>query len=200
MDTKTTGYKIPENKKTFATTVFILILLGFFVYRYNTKETEKIDLPSGENTTQEGVPDLETVKVNRFVDGDTIAVRGASGKWTIRFIGCDTPETVKPKTPVQPFGPEASEHTKKRILEYGGKVTLAADGDRLDRYGRRLAMVYLGEGNPNDLVLLNEELIYLGLAKYEPRYKYSREKKNRFRAAEEDAKRNRRGIWSARTK
>ena len=186
-----------EYKKSFATTVIILILLVGLIYLYNAKQTEMTEVPKPAAPGQGDFPDLETVMVDHFVDGDTVTVHGASGNWTIRFIGCDTPETIKPNAPVQPYGPEASQHTKQRILSFGGKVTLAADGDRFDRFGRRLAMVYLGQGDIRDLVLLNEELIYLGLAEYEPQYNYSREKKERFRAAQEDARQNRRGIWSA---
>ena len=186
-----------EYKKSFATTVIILILLGGLIYLYNAKQTEMTEVPKPAAPGQGDFPDLETVTVDHFVDGDTVTVHGASGNWTIRFIGCDTPETIKPNAPVQPYGPEASQHTKQRILDFGGIVTLAADGDRFDRFGRRLAMVYLGQGDIRDLVLLNEELIYLGLAEYEPQYNYSREKKERFRAAQEDARQNRRGIWSA---
>ena len=186
-----------EYKKSFATTVIILILLGGLIYLYNAKQTEMTEVPKPATSGQGDFPDLETVTVDHFVDGDTVTVHGASGNWTIRFIGCDTPETIKPNAPVQPYGPEASQHTKQRILDFGGIVTLAADGDRFDRFGRRLAMVYLGQGDIRDLVLLNEELIYLGLAEYEPQYNYSREKKERFRAAQEDARQNRRGIWSA---
>ncbi|MBQ6620629.1 MAG: thermonuclease family protein [Thermoguttaceae bacterium] len=186
-----------EYKKSFATTVIILILLGGLIYLYNAKQTEMTEVPKPAASGQGDFPDLETVTVDHFVDGDTVTVHGASGNWTIRFIGCDTPETIKPNAPVQPYGPEASQHTKQRILDFGGIVTLAADGDRFDRFGRRLAMVYLGQGDIRDLVLLNEELIYLGLAEYEPQYNYSREKKERFRAAQEDARQNRRGIWSA---
>ena len=186
-----------EYKKSFATTVIILILLGGLIYLYNAKQSEMTEVPKPAASGQGDFPDLETVTVDHFVDGDTVTVHGASGNWTIRFIGCDTPETIKPNAPVQPYGPEASQHTKQRILDFGGIVTLAADGDRFDRFGRRLAMVYLGQGDIRDLVLLNEELIYLGLAEYEPQYNYSREKKERFRAAQEDARQNRRGIWSA---
>lgn len=51
-------------------------------------------------------------KVIKVVDGDTIEVE-KYGK--VRYIGMDTPETVKPNTPVQPFGPEASAENKKLV-------------------------------------------------------------------------------------
>src|SRR5215203_712328 len=54
----------------------------------------------------------QTVTVERVVDGDTIhtspAVGGPDG---VRLIGVDTPETVDPNEPIQPYGPEASAFT-----------------------------------------------------------------------------------------
>src|ERR1700712_4067686 len=45
----------------------------------------------------------------RAVDGDTLEVRIDDGDVeTVRLIGVDTPETVKPDTSVQCFGPQAS--------------------------------------------------------------------------------------------
>src|SRR5215212_5503307 len=55
--------------------------------------------PSGE---------VAYAQVNRVVDGDTIEVDLSGAQEDVRYIGIDTPETVKPDTPVQCFGPEAS--------------------------------------------------------------------------------------------
>src|ERR1700754_4116972 len=50
-----------------------------------------------------------TGRVVRAVDGDTLEVRLDDGAIeTVRVIGVDTPETVKPDTPVQCFGPQGS--------------------------------------------------------------------------------------------
>src|SRR3712207_1283445 len=56
-----------------------------------------------------------TFKVLRYVDGDTITVDMDGKAETIRFIGIDTPETHKPNTPVQCYGPAAAAHTKNII-------------------------------------------------------------------------------------
>jgi endonuclease YncB( thermonuclease family) len=58
-------------------------------------------------------PGLYAVK--NFVDGDTIDVDMNGRSETVRFIGVDTPETHKPNTPVQCYGPEASSFTKMLI-------------------------------------------------------------------------------------
>ena len=75
------------------------------------------------------------VPVTRVVDGDTVAVLLAGRATTVRMIGIDTPETVKEGTPVQCFGPEASD-LAKLALE-GTRVTLELDASqgRTDRYG-----------------------------------------------------------------
>lgn len=78
--------------------------------------------------------------VERVVDGDTIVVEIDGGRETVRLIGIDTPETVKPNTPVQCFGPEASKRTKE-LLPPGTPVRLERDVEARDDYGRLLAYV-----------------------------------------------------------
>lgn len=147
---------------------------------------------AGQNLDEARGPS-EVCQVDRCVDGDTIIVFSKGKRERVRLIGVDTPETVKPNTPVQPFGPEASDYVKRRIEEFGGYVTLRTDGDPADYYGRRLAMVYLGK---EGIKLLNEELIRRGLGKAELKFRYSDEMKSRFRRAERDAQKDRIGIWS----
>ena len=64
--------------------------------------------------------------VVRVVDGDTIDVTVDGTEERVRLIGIDTPETVKPNTPVECFGPEASAHTKE-LLPAGTPVYLERD-------------------------------------------------------------------------
>lgn len=89
-------------------------------------------------------PASAVVPVTRVVDGDTIEVRLGGKLEDVRLIGVDTPETVKPGTPVQCFGPRAS-HFSKRLLE-GRTVRLTFGVERRDVYGRLLAYVHLGRG------------------------------------------------------
>jgi micrococcal nuclease len=86
------------------------------------------------------------VDVVRVVDGDTIIVRLAGKNERVRLIGIDTPESVKPNTPVQCFALEASARTKA-LLPVGSAVKLVRDVDLRDRYGRLLAYVYRASDN-----------------------------------------------------
>ena len=139
------------------------------------------------------VPDVESGVVERCVDGDTLIVRFDDGTAErVRLIGANTPETVKPNSPVEPFGPEASAFTKRRVEEASGAVRLVADGDRRDKYGRRLAFVYLADSE----VSLNEELARSGFAKAQTQYRFSTEMKRRLEAAEDAARREKLGIHS----
>jgi micrococcal nuclease len=131
-------------------------------------------------------PGLYTI--NHFVDGDTIAVNMNGKTETIRFVGVDTPETHKPNTPVQCYGPAASAYTKNTIGS--GTVRLEADPDdtNRDRYGRLLRYVYLPDGR-----LLNELLIQNGYGFYYPYFPFI--KKAQFAADEKVAMAAHTGLW-----
>lgn len=126
--------------------------------------------------------------VERTVDGDTfIAILEDGSRERVRMLLLDTPETKKEGTPVQPFGPEASEYTKKLL---GGKqVELEFDEEQRDQYDRMLAYVYL------DGDMVNEQLLEQGLARvvvYQPNDKYIDE----FRKIQDKAKQEKLGVWS----
>jgi micrococcal nuclease len=95
--------------------------------------------------------------VVRAVDGDTIEARIGGELEDVRYIGVDTPETVKPGTPVQCFGHRASDFDQ-RLVE-GRRVRLVFGVERRDVYGRLLAYVYL------DRRFVNAELVRRGLAR-----------------------------------
>ena len=123
--------------------------------------------------------------VERVVDGDTLLLANGA---RIRLIGADTPETVRPNHPVEPWGPEATEFTRQLVA--GGRVRLEFDGPRKDKYGRFLAHVWVEDRE------LAEELLRAGLARATTHYRYSAAMKSRFRRAEARARSDSRGIWS----
>jgi micrococcal nuclease len=139
--------------------------------------------------------------VVRAVDGDTLEVRLDGGEAEdVRLIGVDTPETVKPNTPVQCFGPQASAF-QHRVAE-GRRVRLLIGVEPRDVYGRLLAYAYLPAARVSDNSqrpdqrerFLNAELLRRGLARtlaIPPNTRFAK----RFEAIERDAARAGRGLW-----
>jgi micrococcal nuclease len=132
-------------------------------------------------------------RVVRAVDGDTLEVAIDDGATeTVRLIGVDTPETVKPDTPVQCFGPQASafEH---RTVE-GRRVRLQVGVEPRDTYGRLLAYVWiLGPPRPR---FLEVELLRRGLARtltFHPNDRFA----PRFEKLERIAAKRGKGLWNA---
>lgn len=136
------------------------------------------------------------VPVERVVDGDTIRVLLNGRSVTVRMIGIDTPETVKEGTPVECFGPEASD-LAKAALE-GTRVTLEADPAQgpTDRYGRMLAYVWrqLPDGTVS---MFNLESVEHGFARERQYGPTPNAWRSELRAAQRDAKAQDLGLWGA---
>jgi endonuclease YncB( thermonuclease family) len=132
-------------------------------------------------------------RVVRAVDGDTLEVALDDGPTeTVRVIGVDTPETVKPDTPVQCFGPQASafEH---RTVE-GRRVHLLVGVEPRDVYGRLLAYVWI-RGRPHER-FLEADLLRRGLARtltFHPNDRFA----PRFERLEQKAASAGKGLWNA---
>lgn len=107
---------------------------------------------------------------------------------TVRMIGVDTPETHKPNTPVQCYGPAAAAYTKNLIGK--NKVRLESDetNQNRDRYGRLLRYVYLPDGR-----LLEKEIISSGYGFAYTSFPFI--KKADFVRDEQQAKEANRGLW-----
>jgi micrococcal nuclease len=141
--------------------------------------------------------------VVRAVDGDTLEVRldGEQRTEDVRLIGVDTPETVKPDTPVQCFGPQASAF-QHRVAE-GRRVRLVTGVEPRDVYDRLLTYVYLlpparlsdnSQRPAQRERFLNAELLRRGLARtlaIPPNIRFA----ERFAALERRAARAGRGLW-----
>ncbi|WP_165251187.1 thermonuclease family protein [Paludisphaera soli] len=126
----------------------------------------------------------------RVVDGDTIVCEGDDGKrFVVRLLGVDAPETVHPRKEVQPFGPEASAYLKGRLV--GRDVRLVADtvSRPSDRYGRRLAWVFLGAA------CVNEDLVRDGYGRAYLDYKFDTVMRVKMQLLERAAREERRGLW-----
>lgn len=126
----------------------------------------------------------------KVVDGDTIVVRIGDTEERVRLIGIDTPETKKPDTPVQCFGPEASAFTAG-LLPPGTAVRIERDVEARDRFDRLLAYVHLAE----DGTFVNLEIVRQGYARLltiPPNVAHADEFVAAARAAEQDDV----GLWA----
>jgi len=127
--------------------------------------------------------------VSHFVDGDTIAVTMSGKEEKVRFIGVDTPETHKPNTPVQCYGPAAAAFTKNTIGQHPVRLVSDSLSTDRDRYGRLLRYVYLPDGTN-----LDQKLIAEGYGFYYPYFPFT--KSSEFAAAEQSAMAAHKGLWA----
>lgn len=127
-------------------------------------------------------------RVVRVVDGDTIRVELDGREEPVRLIGIDTPEVAGPHTGEECFGETASRFLA-RTLE-GRSVRLEFDVERVDRFDRTLAYVWL------DGELVNERLLLDGYAvvtTFPPNVRYV----ERFTDAQRRAREAGAGLWGA---
>jgi len=130
-------------------------------------------------------------KVTKVVDGDTFDIRVDGQTAKVRMIGVDTPETVDPRKEVQCFGKEASDMTKKLILDQ--VVTLKTDPTQgiSDKFGRLLAYVYRDDG-----LFVNQYLVENGYA-HEYTYNIPYQKQDNFKTLAKKAREQKLGLWSS---
>ncbi len=138
------------------------------------------------NALQTNQPGLYSI--DHFIDGDTIAVNMNGQVESVRLIGVDTPETHKPNTPIQCYGPAAAAFTKATIGN--SRVRLVSDSlsTNRDRYNRLLRYVYLPDGRN-----LDEVLIQNGYGFYYPYFPFT--KSTQFSADEKQAQQQKLGLW-----
>ena len=163
--------------------------------------THEVDLSVQAPTTFEMEPGgFETGTVTRVVDGDTIEVEitgrteGAGVgqtdvgfEYDVRLIGIDTPESVKPGSPVECFGKEASA-AASALLE-GQDVRLVKDVENTDQYDRLLRYVYLADEMANARLVING---YASAYTYPPNVRHS----ELFVQLQREASEAHRGLWS----
>ncbi|MFE1244879.1 thermonuclease family protein [Fictibacillus sp. NPDC058756] len=128
------------------------------------------------------------VQVLDVVDGDTIKVKVDGKSETVRFLLVDTPESVHPNKPVQPFSKEASKHTEGMLS--GSDVELELGIGERDKYGRLLAYVY-ADGKSVQKSLLEKGLARVAYV-FEPNTKYVDD----YEKIQKQAQKEGIGIWS----
>jgi micrococcal nuclease len=154
-------------------------------------DDKKVDAKSdNEQIEQPANKDIKSIsaKVIKVTDGDTLEVSFNGKTEKLRLLLVDTPETVHPNKPIQPFGPEASAFAKEKLA--GKDVELEIDVSERDKYGRLLVYLWVEDK------MFNEMLLEKGLARvayvYPPNIKYV----DQFRAIQKKAQEEGIGIWS----
>ena len=133
---------------------------------------------------------LIPVQLYRVVDGDTVHVIDEHGNnLNLRLLLIDTPETVHPTEPVQPYGQEASARLTELLNNANQLYIEYDDGEKQDHYMRELVYLYADDVSVHE-VLLEEGLARVGYIYEQQRYL------EEFRAAEQYAKDNQLGVWS----
>lgn len=160
----------------------ILLIIGIIIILARQYEWKR---------TIQAPPDIAgQATLVRVVDGDTLIVDLDGVEERIRIIGIDTPESVKPNTPVQCFAKEATAHLTE-ILGQNEILTIETDPtqDTRDTYDRMLAHVFIGKEN------IAEVMIADGYA-----YEYTYDKpyiyQNKYKNAQSEARSAERGLWS----
>lgn len=182
---------------------FVVLILGLAVFQFI-----KLHNNSRKSTPENPVKQLPVptvpYRIIANVDGDTVkAVNLRSGEVKyVRFMGVDTPETVKYHTPVGCYGIAASNYTKSLLprgrvvgMEYAININTGRALD--DKYLRTLAYVWIPEAySPTGRrILLQELLLKKGFA-HEYSYKhYGYKYQSKFKAWESFARVHRIGLW-----
>jgi micrococcal nuclease len=168
-----------------STALSIFVVITSLVYLLAAQQGWLDSTPQKIEQSQPGL-----YSVSHFVDGDTIAVDMNGSIETIRMIGVDTPETHKPNTPVQCYGPQAADFTKNMIGQ--NKVRLQADplDTNRDRYGRLLRYVYLPDGR-----MVETQLISNGYGFAYTLFPF--QKKDEFVSDMQSAENTKKGLWAA---
>ncbi len=151
-----------------------------------------VELPGGADEPTLAPGGTATAELTRVVDGDTIAVELDGREERIRYIGVDTPETVKPDAPVECFGRDASALNARLLGDEGTELTLRFDRELRDRYDRLLAYVHRAE----DGLFVNARLVAAGAARtlpIPPNTAYAAQ----LSRLQHDARTAGRGLWSA---
>lgn len=127
----------------------------------------------------------ETVRVLWATDGDSLRL---ADHRDVRLIGINAPEIGRDGEPDEPLAAAARDRVSQLVR--GRRVHLRYDKERFDRHGRTLAYASLSDGSDLQEIMLREGLAwFVAIA---PNVAH----RDRYRAAEAEARAGRRGIWS----
>jgi micrococcal nuclease len=131
-----------------------------------------------------------TYRVTEVFDGDTISVKMDGRTEKVRMIGVDTPETHKPNSPVECWGPEASSFAKQSLQNSTVRLVADPTNQNRDRYDRLLRYVYTSNGE-----LFNQKVIEQGYGFAYTSFPF--EKRQEFETAQQYAAASKSGVWGS---
>jgi micrococcal nuclease len=165
--------KNPKMKKINLVSVLIFAFVALFYLVH-----EKFTLP--KQNTSDGF-----VSVISVSDGDTVSIMIKRKEEKVRLIGIDAPEIGQ-----KPWGEEAKKYLETLLISSDWKVRLEYDVEKRDKYGRILAYLRTIDGKFINLLMVKNG--YAMLYTVPPNIKYV----NDLRAAQEEARQGKLGIWS----
>jgi len=156
------GFSVLLSKKNTTSKFLLILFIGFLIYEAWPRNPEK-----------------DLVNVTSVIDGDTLESQGQR----IRLFGIDALEkaqTCRKNGRAYKCGKEAASALSQKI----GQKELLCEGKNIDRYGRIVAICYVGD------VDLNQWMVAQGYALAYRQYS------KLYVADEEMAKAKKRGMWS----
>ncbi len=129
----------------------------------------------------------ETAVIKSVHDGDTVKLDDGR---KIRLIGINAPELARSGTPEQAFASDARNQLRQLIASSHNRVKLVYGKERLDRYQRTLAHLFLPNGQNLQLALIQQGLATASA--YPPNVAFT----GCYQQAEHIARCKSLGIWS----
>lgn len=182
--------------------LILLILLSIVLLYISNKQKINNENYIDQNSNSI-LKKLEKVKLIKIIDGDTIKVKSLSTlqEFKIRLIGIDTPETKENKKLLRDItknnqtkdeiirmGITSKEFTKNLLLN-SKYLYLEYDIQIYDKYNRRLAYVYLENGQMLNYILVREG--YAKVYTIPPNVKYQ----DKLLEAQRIAIKEKKGLW-----
>lgn len=175
--------------------IIVLVILAIFLIFSQSVDTTKKEIYSEVATESDTILDdtvtknQESVTVRSVIDGDTLKIDYKGKVETVRLLLIDSPESVHPSKPVQPFGVDASKYLKS-LLKENSTVKIEFGEVARDKYDRLLAYIWVND------IFVNERMVEFGYARVAyinpPNIKYL----DQLLTAQEKAQNQKTGIWS----
>ncbi|MEE9492887.1 MAG: thermonuclease family protein [Gammaproteobacteria bacterium] len=130
---------------------------------------------------------VQKIQIRHVYDGDTLTLKNGS---RVRLIGINTPEIGREGRQNQPLAITARDKLRKLLFIAGNIALLQPGQEPKDRHHRQLAHIYLPDGRSIAELLIADGLGWMvAVGK-------NTQSADCLRAAEDQARRHNKGIWS----